>query len=104
LYRYDGADCMFLIPSLPLPLILVAVFPGGQAENILKLELDLPERTTREYEEPLIAPNVAAALEAALRDEDEIQVDASGFHSSPGSWGAVSPAGGAGSLRKPKSG
>ncbi|KAG7257445.1 hypothetical protein CRUP_006127 [Coryphaenoides rupestris] len=25
-----------------------------KAENILKLELDLPERTTREYEEPLI--------------------------------------------------
>ncbi|KAJ8397595.1 hypothetical protein AAFF_G00435940 [Aldrovandia affinis] len=53
-----------------------------RAENILLLELDLPTRTTKEYEEPVIAPKVAAALEDALRDEDEIQVDASNFHSS----------------------
>ncbi|XP_066558377.1 kinesin-like protein KIF3B isoform X2 [Amia ocellicauda] len=52
-----------------------------RAENILLLELDLPSRTTREYEEPAIAPKVAAALEAALQDEDEIQVDASTFES-----------------------
>ncbi|MBN3275945.1 KIF3B protein, partial [Polyodon spathula] len=50
-----------------------------RAENILLLELDMPSRTTREYEEPAIAPKVAAALEAALQDEDEIQVDASTF-------------------------
>uniref|UniRef100_A0AAR2JBG7 Kinesin-like protein n=1 Tax=Pygocentrus nattereri TaxID=42514 RepID=A0AAR2JBG7_PYGNA len=49
-----------------------------RAENILMLELDLPSRTTKEYEEPVIAPKVAAALEDALREEDEIQVDASG--------------------------
>ena len=48
------------------------------------LEMDLPARTTKEYEEPVIAPMVAAALEDALREEDEIQVDASGFHSSLG--------------------
>jgi hypothetical protein len=66
--------------------------------------MDLPERTTRDYEEPAIAPNVAAALEAALRDEDEIQVDASGFHSSLGLTGGASPASAGGSLRKPKSG
>lgn len=52
-----------------------------RAENILLLELDMPSRTTREYEEPAIAPKVAAALEAALQDEDEIQVDASTFES-----------------------
>ncbi|XP_030218654.1 kinesin-like protein KIF3B [Gadus morhua] len=75
-----------------------------KAENLLKLEMDLPERTTRDYEEPAIAPNVAAALEAALRDEDEIQVDASGFHSSLGLTGGASPASAGGSLRKPKSG
>ncbi|KAJ3586381.1 hypothetical protein NHX12_012779 [Muraenolepis orangiensis] len=61
------------------------------AQNVLKLELDLPERTTREYEEPVIAPNVAAALEAALKDEDEIQVDASGFHSSLGASRGAAP-------------
>ncbi|XP_033905946.3 kinesin-like protein KIF3B [Acipenser ruthenus] len=52
-----------------------------RAENILLLELDMPSRTTREYEEPAIAPKVAAVLEAALQDEDEIQVDASTFES-----------------------
>ncbi|KAL4655440.1 kinesin-like protein KIF3B isoform X1 [Arapaima gigas] len=52
-----------------------------RADNIMLLELDPPTRTTKEYEEPVIAPKVAAALEDALRDEDEIQVDASSFHS-----------------------
>lgn len=60
--------------------------------------MDMPTRTTKDYQEPVIAPKMAAALEDALRDEDEIQVDASGFHSSPG---AAFPAG---SLKKPKSG
>ncbi|KAM6977383.1 kinesin-like protein KIF3B [Aplochiton taeniatus] len=72
-----------------------------RAENILMLEMDLPSRTTQEYEEPVIAPTVAAALEDALRDEDEIQVDASGFH---GNLGATPPASATGSLKKPKSG
>uniref|UniRef100_A0AAY4DUI4 Kinesin-like protein n=1 Tax=Denticeps clupeoides TaxID=299321 RepID=A0AAY4DUI4_9TELE len=55
-----------------------------RAENIMMLELDMPIRTTKEYEGPVIAPKVAAALEDALRDEDEIQVDAGGLHSSLG--------------------
>lgn len=54
----------------------------SQAENIVLLELDMPSRTTRNYEGPAIAPKVQAALEAALQDEDEIQVDASTFESS----------------------
>ncbi|KAF0036495.1 hypothetical protein F2P81_011807 [Scophthalmus maximus] len=44
-----------------------------KAENILILDMDLPTRTTKDYQEPVIAPTVAAALEEALRDEDEIQ-------------------------------
>ncbi|TNN33695.1 Kinesin-like protein KIF3B [Liparis tanakae] len=68
-----------------------------KAENVMMLDMDLPARTTKEYQEPVIAPKVAAALESALRDEDEIQVDASGFHSGSG---ATPPAG----LKKPKSG
>ncbi|KAL2103506.1 hypothetical protein ACEWY4_000374 [Coilia grayii] len=87
-----------------------------KAENILLLELDMPGRTTKEYEEPVIAPKVAAALEDALRDEDEIQVDAGlysagslglglglSLSSSASSLGAVSP-GSCGSAKKPKSG
>lgn len=53
----------------------------SQAENIVLLELDGPSRTTRNYEGPAIAPKVQAALEAALQEEDEIQVDASTFES-----------------------
>ena len=41
----------------------------------------MPSRTTRDYEGPAIAPKVQAALDAALQDEDEIQVDASSFES-----------------------
>lgn len=74
-----------------------------KAENILLLELDLPTRTTKDYEGPVIAPKVAAALEDALREEDEIQVDASGFHASLGSSPGLS-ASAAGFSKKPKSG
>uniref|UniRef100_A0A2K5CL57 Kinesin-like protein n=1 Tax=Aotus nancymaae TaxID=37293 RepID=A0A2K5CL57_AOTNA len=55
--------------------------PRYRAENIVLLELDMPSRTTRDYEGPAIAPKVQAALDAALQDEDEIQVDASSFES-----------------------
>ena len=47
-----------------------------QSENILKVELDMPNRTTRDYEGPLVAPLVQAALDAALQEEEEITVDA----------------------------
>lgn len=63
------------------------------------LHLDFPSRTTKEYKEPVIAPKVAAALEDALREEDEIQVDAAGLYAnlsaSPGLGGIC---------KKPKSG
>ncbi|XDV45726.1 hypothetical protein PO909_013773 [Leuciscus waleckii] len=74
-----------------------------KAENILLLELDLPTRTTKDYEGPVIAPKVAAALEDALREEDEIQVDASGLRASLGSSPGLS-ASVAGFSKKPKSG
>ncbi|KAL7864641.1 hypothetical protein AOLI_G00160610 [Acnodon oligacanthus] len=76
-----------------------------RAENILMLELDLPSRTTKEYEEPVIAPKVAAALEDALREEDEIQVDASSLYSNMGSSPGLGPGAMAGGFsKKPKSG
>uniref|UniRef100_A0A672RJP0 Kinesin-like protein n=1 Tax=Sinocyclocheilus grahami TaxID=75366 RepID=A0A672RJP0_SINGR len=74
-----------------------------KAENILLLELDLSTRTTKDYEGPVIAPKVAAALEDALREEDEIQVDASGLRASLGSIPGLS-ASAAGFSKKPKSG
>lgn len=64
--------------------------------------MDQPARTTKDYQEPVIAPRVAAALEDALRDEDEIEIDASMLS---GSWAPTPPAAAArSSLKTPKSG
>ncbi|KAG9330497.1 hypothetical protein JZ751_024200 [Albula glossodonta] len=54
--------------------------PRYRADNILQLQQDLPSRSTREYQGPAMAANMAAVLEGALRDEDDIEVDASGLH------------------------
>lgn len=56
-----------IIPNVPSP---------PQAQNILKVELDMPNRTTRDYEGPLVAPTLQEALDAALQDEEETVVDA----------------------------
>ncbi|XP_072270355.1 kinesin-like protein KIF3B [Pyxicephalus adspersus] len=61
--------------------MMVRPDPRYRAENIVLLELDLPSRMTRDYEGPAVAPKVQAALEAALQDEDDLQVDASTFES-----------------------
>ncbi|RMZ98288.1 kinesin KIF3B, partial [Brachionus plicatilis] len=49
--------------------------PRFMGENVLFLELDLPNRTTRDYESPTLAPHLQAALDTALKDEDEIEID-----------------------------
>lgn len=46
-----------------------------QGENIVNIELDMPNRTTRDYEGPTVAPRVQAALDAALQDEDDLDID-----------------------------
>ncbi|XP_076066505.1 kinesin-like protein KIF3B isoform X2 [Oratosquilla oratoria] len=52
--------------------------PRYKGENIMVVELDPAVRTTREWEGPVVAPRVAAALEAALTPaEDELNIDAS---------------------------
>jgi kinesin family protein 3/17 len=35
----------------------------------------MPYRTTRDYESPTLAPHLQAALDTALKDEDDIEVD-----------------------------
>ncbi len=35
----------------------------------------MPNRTTKDYEGPSVAPRVQAALDAALQDEDDIDID-----------------------------
>ncbi|XP_045581615.1 kinesin-like protein KIF3B isoform X2 [Procambarus clarkii] len=52
--------------------------PRYKGENIMVVELDPAVRTTRDWEGPLVAPRVAAALEAALMPLDEdLSIDAS---------------------------
>lgn len=51
--------------------------PRYKGENIMIVELDLPSRTTRDYESPAVAPRVQAALDAALKGEDDLDIDAS---------------------------
>uniref|UniRef100_H2ZLU3 Kinesin-like protein n=1 Tax=Ciona savignyi TaxID=51511 RepID=H2ZLU3_CIOSA len=50
--------------------------PRYRGDNILLVDLDMPTRTTQDYEGPTIAPKVQAALDAALQEEGELQVDA----------------------------
>lgn len=46
-----------------------------QGENIIMVELDMPNRTTRDYDGPQVAPRIQAALDAALQDEADIELD-----------------------------
>ena len=52
------------------------LFVPFKAENIIMIELDMPNRTTRDYEGPAVAPKVQAALDAALQDEEDLTLDA----------------------------
>merc|ERR1719334_2180273 len=50
--------------------------PRYKGENILQLELDMPGRTTREWEGPTVAPRVQAALDAALQEDyDDVDLE-----------------------------
>ncbi len=46
-----------------------------KGENLLFLELDMPNRTTRDYEGPTLAPHLQQALDNALKDEEDIELD-----------------------------
>lgn len=48
--------------------------PRFKGENILQLQLDMPTRTTSDYEGPIVAPRVQAALDAALKMEQDIDI------------------------------
>ncbi|CAI8008476.1 Kinesin-like protein KIF3B [Geodia barretti] len=53
--------------------------PRYLAENILRVELDMPNRTTRDYECPSVAPSLRAALSRAMAEEEGMTVDAGSF-------------------------
>ena len=47
-----------------------------QADNILKLDLDMPTRTTHEYEGPVVSASVQAVLDKAVQSEEHVTIDA----------------------------
>ncbi|CAF1144865.1 unnamed protein product [Rotaria sordida] len=51
----------------------IAYFKG---ENIILLQLDFPSRTTRDYEDPMVPPMIQAAMGKAMKDEENIELDA----------------------------
>ncbi|KAL0270490.1 UNVERIFIED_CONTAM: hypothetical protein PYX00_007887 [Menopon gallinae] len=67
--------------------------PRYRGENVLDLDLDMPERTTMDYEGPLVAPKILAMLDEALQVEENIDIDASRVKGSAKVPGASSAAG-----------
>ena len=49
--------------------------PRFRADNVLTFDLDMPERTTTDYETD-INPGVRAALTAALHDDEQLELEA----------------------------
>lgn len=50
--------------------------PRYRPENIYIVDLDLPERTTQDYVGPAVDPRVKAALDDAVREEDDMTIEA----------------------------
>lgn len=42
----------------------------------MSIRLDSPTRTTRDYEGPTVSPLIKAAIETAMKDEENIELDA----------------------------
>jgi len=61
--------------------------PRFRADNVLTFDLDMPERTTTDYETD-INPGVRAALTAALHDDEQLELEAEeNLPSMPGGGG-----------------
>lgn len=48
----------------------------SKGEHILQVELDMPVRTTRDYNAPAMSPHLKAVLDDALKEEDDLDIDA----------------------------
>ncbi|KAH8854535.1 Kinesin-like protein isoform 2 [Schistosoma japonicum] len=53
----------------------ISISSRFQSEHLLNLDMDLTGRTTNDYEPPELAPQVVAALEVALQDEEDLELD-----------------------------
>mmetsp|Transcript_26474 Transcript_26474/g.77839 ORF Transcript_26474/g.77839 Transcript_26474/m.77839 type:complete len:766 (-) Transcript_26474:425-2722(-) len=87
--------------------------PRFRSENVLGLDLEMPERTTQDYEEVAVNPSIQQAIQDALDDSEELAVG--GAENLPNMYFSYDPdgqSGGGGSRggtkrrgsRKPKSG
>jgi kinesin family member 3B len=50
--------------------------PRYRPDNVLRVPLDMPLRTTEDYDEPAPRSQMQSALESALRDDDDMSIDA----------------------------
>lgn len=48
----------------------------SKGEHILQVELDMPVRTTRDYNAPAMSPHLKAVLDDALKEEGDLDIDA----------------------------
>jgi hypothetical protein len=70
-------------PASTMPCCMLRPHPhphpcSFKSDNILNLELDMPERTTYDYEGPGVDPRVQAAINAAFADDGELLFVGSG--------------------------
>ncbi|XP_068186921.1 kinesin-like protein KIF3B [Antennarius striatus] len=72
-----------------------------KADNTLMLDLDMPSRNTKDYQPRSMNPIMAAALELALKDEGDVEIDASDLDSSSV---LTTPASSSHGLKRPTSG
>jgi kinesin family protein 3/17 len=49
--------------------------PRYKGENVLALELEMPERTTQDYESAQLNPSIKQAIDAALDDSEELSLE-----------------------------
>lgn len=55
--------------------IVNASNPRYKGENVLALELEMPERTTQDYEGVQLNPSLKQAIDAALDDSEELSLE-----------------------------
>lgn len=53
-----------------------------KGENIVNYELDMPCRTTHEYQSPKVSASLQAVLAEAMRTDDDIDITDNGFNNS----------------------
>lgn len=79
----EDEDQWSLLPLSEIPGAMEPLRPPSaksslksKGEHILQVELDMPVRTTRDYNAPAMSPHLKAVLDDALKEEDDLDIDA----------------------------